>query len=52
MTFAAATVALYNAFAIGPGRIVAYIIRCLSFFSMIWTDLLGVSVGAEQMLAV
>ena len=46
MTFAAVTVALYNAFEIGPVRVVASIIGAYTNFLMIWTDLRKVNISA------
>ena len=52
MTFAAATVALYNAFALGPVRVVASIIGAYPIFSVILAFLQGANIRLEQMLAV
>ncbi|MDG1936168.1 MAG: DMT family transporter [Paracoccaceae bacterium] len=52
MTFAIASVALYNAFALGPVRIVAPIIGAYPILSVIWAVLQGAHVSFGQMLAV
>lgn len=52
VTFALASMALYNAFALGPVRIVAPIIGAYPILSVIWAVLQGAHVSFGQTLAV